>query len=152
MTEEIKIRKATRDDASAIFDVMKKSAWELCKDYYSSKLLHRWLDRGTPENLFSQIDKNIYFVAIENSVIVGVGGAVPGEIWVIYVLPSHIKSGIGSMLLSHAMEIALIDNTKVTVESTLNASSWSIHMICPLVAFIGRIYSNETSLIAGCLI
>jgi GNAT superfamily N-acetyltransferase len=60
-------------------------------------------------------------VAIEDSVMVGFGGAVPGQVWAIYVLPSHVKSGIGSMLLSHAMEIALIDNGKVIVKSTLNA-------------------------------
>lgn len=119
--EKIKIRQATRDDAPAIHELHIKSVWELCKGHYSNDQLHRWLDIRTPENFFWAIDRNILFVAIEDSVIVGFGGAVPGKVWATYVLPSHIKSGIGSMLLSHAMEIALIDNSKVTVVSTLNA-------------------------------
>ncbi len=120
----ITIRQATRDDATAIHELHIKSVWELCKDHYSSDLLHGWLDHRIPEGYFPAIDKNILFAAIEGSVIVGFGEAVPGEVGAIYVLPSHIKSGIGSMLLSHAMEIALVDNSKVIVVSTLNAAGF----------------------------
>jgi len=119
--EKIKIRQAFRNDAPAIHELHMKSVKELCKNHYSDEQIHGRIDIRTAEIYFPAIDKNIYFVAIEDSVIVGFGGAVPGEVWAIYVLPSHIKSGIGSMLLSHAMEIALVDSSKVIVVSTLNA-------------------------------
>jgi len=119
--EKIKIRQAFRNDAPAIHELHTKSVKELCKNHYSDEQIHGWIDHRTPEGYFPPIDQNILFVAIEDSVIVGFGEAVPGEVSAIYVLPSHIKSGIGSMLLSHAMEIALVDNSKVIVVSTLNA-------------------------------
>ena len=121
MTKAIIIGKAIRDDAVLIHELHTQSVKELCKDHYSDELIHGWIDQRTPERYFSAIDRNILFVAIEDSAIVGFGGAVPRGICQIYVLPSHIESGIGSMLLNHAMEIARVDNGKVIVESTLNA-------------------------------
>ncbi len=110
-------------NSNATYNVLfqEKSVKELCKNHYSDEQIHDWISIRIPEIYFPVIDKNIYFVAIEDSVIVGFGGAVPEEAWAIYVLPSHIKSGIGSMLLSHAIGIALVDNSKVIVVPTLNA-------------------------------
>lgn len=102
----VTIRQAIRDDAAAIHKLHTESARELYKNHYSNDLIHGWLDHLTPEGYFSSIDKGILFVEIEGSVIVGFGGAVPGEIHVVYALPVRIKEGIGSLLLGHAMEIA----------------------------------------------
>jgi len=121
MTGKITIRKATRDDAVAIHELHIQSVRELCKDHYSNGQISGWLDPRTPERYFPAIDVGTYFIAIEDSVIVGFGGARPGEVWGIYVLPDHTKEGIGSMLLRHAMEIAQGSTDKVVLQSTLNA-------------------------------
>ena len=122
--EEIIIRQATREDAKTIHELHIYSVKELCKGFYSDELIHGWIDLRTPANFFSAIDQNILFVAIKDTEIVGFGGAIPGEIWAIYVLPTHIKSGIGSILLSHALKIALVESNNVIVESTLNAAGF----------------------------
>lgn len=124
MTKEITIRKATRDDAPAIHELHTESVWKLCGGHYSNDQIHGWLDHRTPDGYFSAIDQGRLFVAIEGSVIVGFGGAVPGEIHAIYVLPCRIKEGIGSLLLEHAMQIGQDGSDKVVLESTLNAVSF----------------------------
>jgi len=124
LMEEITIRQATRDDAPAIHELHTQSVKELCTDYYSDELIHGWIGHRTLANYFSAIDRNILFVATKDSEIVGFGGAVPGEIYAIYVLPSYVKQGVGSILVSHAMEIALIEKSSVIVESTLNATGF----------------------------
>jgi putative acetyltransferase len=122
--EEIILRQATREDAKTIHELHIHSVKELCKDFYSDELIHGWLDHRTPANYFSAIDRNILFVAIKDTKIVGFGGAIPGENWAIYVSPKHNKSGIGSILLGHAIEIALKGKNGVIVESTLNAAGF----------------------------
>ncbi len=121
MREEIKIRKGTRDDASAVHGLHTKSVWELCKDHYSNDQLHGWLDHRTPEGYFPAIDQGRLFVAIEDSEIVGFGEAIPGEILAIYVLPDRIEKGIGSILLRLAMEISRSGSGKVVLDASLNS-------------------------------
>jgi putative acetyltransferase len=122
--EKIILRQATREDAKTIHELHVHSVKELCKGFYSDELIHGWLDHRTPANFFSAIDRNILFVAIKDTEIMGFGGAIPGEIWAIYVSPGHNKSGIGSVLLNHAIEIALIGKDSLIVESTLNAAGF----------------------------
>jgi GNAT superfamily N-acetyltransferase len=122
--EEITIRQATRKDADTIHELHIHSVKELCKIWYSDELMHGWIDCRTSANFFWAIDQNILFVAIKDTDIVGFGGAIPGEIWAVYVLPSQIKLCIGSAILGHAMEIALIKKSSIIVESTLNAAGF----------------------------
>ena len=121
MLEEIKIRKATRDDTSSVHELHMKSVWELCKDHCSDDQIHGWLDHRTPEGYFPAIDQGRLLVGIEDSVIVGFGEAVPGEVLAIYVLPDRIKEGIGSILLGHAMEIGQSGSSKVVLDASLNS-------------------------------
>lgn len=122
--EKILIRQATKDDAQAIHELHVKSVKELCKGFYSDELINGWIGVRTPANFSPAIDRGILFVAIEDAEMVGFGGAIPGEIWAIYVSPGHVKTGIGSILLSHAMQIALTGKSGVILESTLNASKF----------------------------
>ncbi|MFC2014868.1 GNAT family N-acetyltransferase [Chloroflexota bacterium] len=121
MQGKIKIRKGTRDDASAVHELHTMSAWQLCKDDYSDAQLHGWLDHRTPEGYFPAIDQGRLFVAIEGSVIVGFGEAVPGEILAIYVSPDHVKKGIGTILLEHGMEISRSGSSGVVLDASLNS-------------------------------
>jgi len=122
--EKILIRQATKEDVEAIHELHVKSVRELCQGFYSDELIDGWIGARTPANFFPAIDRDILFVAIRDAEMVGFGGAIPGEIWAIYVSPGHVKSGIGSILLSHAMEIALAGKSSVILESTLNASKF----------------------------
>lgn len=122
--EEIMIRRAVRDDAQTIHELHTKSVKELWKDNYSDEMINGWIGQRTPANFFPAIDRNILFVAKKDAEIVGFGGAVPGEIYAIYVLPNYAKSGIGSMLLGHAMKTALIEKSCVIVEASLNAAGF----------------------------
>ena len=115
------IRQATRDDAAAIHELHLQSVRELCKGHYSNGQISGWLDHRTPEGYFPAIDEGRLFVAIEGSVIVGFGEAIPGEVFAFYVLPDRAREGIGSTLLMHAMEIAQGSADKVVLDSTLNA-------------------------------
>jgi len=121
---DIIIRQATMNDAPTMHELHTQSVKELCKGFYSDELIHGWIGHRTPAHYFSAIDRNILFVAIKDSEIVGFGSAVPREIYSLYVSPSYIKSGIGSILLSHAIEIALVESNNVIVESTLNAAAF----------------------------
>jgi len=121
MPEDIKIRKATRNDASAIHELHTKSVWQLCKNHYSDAQLHGWLDHRIPERYYPAIDQGRFFVATEGSVVVGFGAAEPGEVWAIYVSPDRINEGIGSILLKQAMRISQSDSSKVVLTATLNS-------------------------------
>ena len=123
LMSEIFIRQANRDDAQAISELQIRSIEELCKSYYTEKQIRDWINIINPEVCYPPIDRNIFFVAIKDSKIVGFGGAVPGEVEAVYVSPDSINSGIGSMLLQYALKTAR-KSSRVTVISTLNAAGF----------------------------
>ena len=122
--EEIITRQATREDTKTIHELHTHFVKELYKGFYSDELIHGWIDHRTLANYFSAVDRNILFVAIKDTEIMGFGGAIPGEIWAVSISPTHIKSGSSSILLSHVMEIALSEESSIIVESSLNAAGF----------------------------
>ncbi len=124
MTGKITIQQATRDDAPAVHELHTKSVRQLCRGHYSNKQINGWLNHRTPEGYFPDIDQERLFVAMDGSEIVGFGGAAPGQVRAIYVLPERAKEGIGTTLLKYAMEIAKRGTQKIVLESTLNAADF----------------------------
>ncbi|MFC1952590.1 GNAT family N-acetyltransferase [Chloroflexota bacterium] len=121
MAQELTVRIATRDDAITIHELHIRSVWELCKEHYSTEQLHGWLDHRTPEGYYQDIDKGMFFVAMDGSEVIGFGGAIPGEILAIYVTPDRIKEGIGTIMLQHGMDIGKRDSSIVILDATLNS-------------------------------
>ncbi|MFC1978783.1 GNAT family N-acetyltransferase [Chloroflexota bacterium] len=118
---EITIQKALKEDAPAIHELHIRSARELCKNHYTSEQLSGWLDHRTSEGYLPKIGEGISFVARKGSEIVGIGVAIPQQVEAIFVSPDHIKQGIGSILLKHAIDMANKGGDTITLESTMNA-------------------------------
>jgi len=115
------IRLATLEDADAIHALHTASVRTLCRNVYSPEVITGWLRNRTPSG-YKGIEKDEMYVAERNGSVVGFSHVVPGEIVAIFVHPDHVRQGIGSALMSHAMTRArATPNASVRVDSTLNA-------------------------------
>jgi ribosomal protein S18 acetylase RimI-like enzyme len=115
------IRLATLEDADTIHALHTASVRALCRNAYSSQVVDGWLLNRTPSG-YKGIEKGEMYVAELKGSVAGFSHVVPGEIVAIFVHPDHVRQGIGSVLVRHAMTKAQVDaNGSVRVDSTLNA-------------------------------
>jgi GNAT superfamily N-acetyltransferase len=126
------IRQALRADAPAMHDLHTASVTTLCTTHYPLALIRRWIAHRTPEGYYEGIDPGEMFVAERlagvwrgweaDGEIAGFGHAVSGAILAIFVHPRWARQGVGSALLSHAIELACREHQgPIKVQSTLNA-------------------------------
>jgi len=119
--DSLKIRLAKTSDCQAIFDIHVESAKKLCI-YYSPSIIEGWFNGRTPEGYKKGIDKKEIYVCEHNGKIKGFSHIVPGEIFGLFVDPDFARTGIGTALLKHGLEIAKKGWTDpIKLESTLNA-------------------------------
>jgi GNAT superfamily N-acetyltransferase len=118
------IRLATLADASAIHELHTASVRALCKDVYSAEVIDGWLRNRSPTG-YKGIGKKEMYVAETNESIVGFSHVVPGEIVAIFVHPKHVRQGIASALVRHAIVKARTTlGGKIKIDSTLNAEQF----------------------------
>jgi GNAT superfamily N-acetyltransferase len=115
------IRTAVPTDARAICDLHISTVRTLCAPFYEPRVIDGWLRGRVPDGYVRGINKGRIFVAEANGEIVGWGEAHPGEVDAVFVDPRHARHGIGSLLMSTALEKAANAGGTIKVESTLNA-------------------------------
>jgi ribosomal protein S18 acetylase RimI-like enzyme len=122
MSGAFKIRNAIAADADQIHELHTRSVRELCKGHYTPEQINEWLRNRSPDRYLPGIERNEMFVAVEGTMIVGFGHAVPGEVWAIYVSPAYIRKGVGTLLLRHGISMAQRGSQRIIrLDSTLNA-------------------------------
>lgn len=124
----VSIRTAEVADIERIFELHLIAIRELCISHYSSDTIDRWLHGRKPAGFNSCVAEESCFVALLDSDIAGFCCATPGEVSALFVDPAHARSGIGSQILTHALQIARQEHVgPVRVESTLNAVDFYTH-------------------------
>ena len=107
---EILVRKARRDEAKTIADLLSRCQWftygKLFSDAYIERLIEKYYNVERIKQEVTTVDKSWhgYIVAEQDGNIIGVIGggmtdATNGEIYVFYVDPDSRGAGIGSRLL-----------------------------------------------------
>lgn len=120
------IRPAVPNDAEDICRVHVASIRELGRDYYSEKAVEAWASYPDPEtySLGGDAPDEHFVVAERDDEIAGFAKLaldVP-EVDQVYVHPEHVRSGVGSALLSHLEDVAGANDVgSLSVEASRNA-------------------------------
>lgn len=117
------IRKATREDAQAIWDLRIAAILDQCAGYYSLDILKAWTSGDLSETFIGNVAQHFH-VAVHNDQIVATGmiDTQTGKIDAIFVHPDHMRKGLGKMVVTFLEEVARKRGLKtITLDSSLNA-------------------------------
>jgi len=121
----IHTRRATKQDIASFKTVVINSVLELCKDFYTSTELQSLLAQYPGKELYEKwLQERVLVVAEDGDQLVGFAQYFPpnSSIEAVHVLPSHIKKGVGKMLMAELEEIAKKQGAKIIIlDSSLNA-------------------------------
>ncbi len=117
------IRTAAPDDAARLHALHTASVRGLCAPHYAPEIIDGWLANRRPEGYLPPIGRGDIFVVEQGSSIVGFGEATPGVIVACYADPAFVQRGVGSAIMTHALERARRGHDgPIRVEATLNAA------------------------------
>ena len=119
------IRRATQEDADAIFHVHTSAIRHVAASHYTSDQIETWAGRLRPAAYREPIEHKILLVAVDDTGdICGFGQLdVPNSVVeAVYVLPSHLRRGLGKGLLA-ALEAAAHASgvSALTLDASLNS-------------------------------
>src|SRR4051794_20567057 len=99
---DITIRNAVLADAEAIFRVHVSAIGGVASTHYSADQIEAWAGRLNPGLYGAPIRDKVLLLATDGAHVCGFGQLDPqaAAIEAVYVLPSHLRRGIGSRLLS----------------------------------------------------
>jgi len=99
----ISIRSMTRADRDAIISIHRLSIFGLCGDHYSEREMKAWTNFLTPELFDAGMNdtSNVGVVAMEADTLIGYGfiNADAQELRGLYILPAHVKKGVGTRIV-----------------------------------------------------
>ena len=118
------LRRATLEDASAIFSVHMASIRTLAACTYSAEQVEAWCGVRESSNYFSPILNKVVFIAEQDGRVVGFSQMAPepGVVEAVYVHPSHAGLGLGMALL-RAVETEAVARgiAELVLDASLNA-------------------------------
>ena len=122
------IRLATEVDVPTMYSIHTSSIRECCSTHYTSEEIADWIERQSPHKYMPFVQQQSVYVAEELGEVVGFAQLGPGEdgrsgeVKALYVSPSAMRRGVGSLLLSFLEQQALSRGwTVLVVNSTMNA-------------------------------
>jgi putative acetyltransferase len=118
------IRRATLADAEGIFRVHRSAIRDIAATHYTSEQIEAWAGRLSPASYSDPIENKILLVAVDTGQICGFGqlDARTSVVEAVYVLPSHLRRGLGSRLLSTLESIARSSGlAQLTLDASLNS-------------------------------
>jgi GNAT superfamily N-acetyltransferase len=120
---DVRIRLARQGDAARLHELHTKSVREICARHYGPDVIDGWLANRGPDGYLVPIARGDLFVAADcETHVVGFGEATPGVIVACYVDPAFVGRGVGSAIMTHALERAGSGHHgSIRVEATLNA-------------------------------
>lgn len=125
--ESIIIRHAVPEDADSIWHVRTRAIRELCRHSYSDKEIAAWASSRVPPSFADVILNTEFFVAENESEIIGHAFLDPstGEIAAVFVSPDYVRTGIGSRLLTRLEQRAqAMGLASLWLSATLNATEF----------------------------
>ena len=121
------LRRATVQDAPAIYRVHMASIRGLAGRSYSANQVEAWCAGRSPHSYHAPIQDQIVLVSEESEEVAGFAQLAPEEALVVavYVGPRHVRKGIGRSLLraleAHALELGI---PELRLQASLNAVSF----------------------------
>jgi GNAT superfamily N-acetyltransferase len=118
------IRKATRADVDACWEIRRASVMSECSRLYPVDQLEEWTG-GVASRAFASAVEECFLVATVDGLVVASGmiSLVTGKIDAIFVHPDFMKRGIGAAMIGHLEELACSERLPaLTLDSTLNAA------------------------------
>jgi putative acetyltransferase len=140
------IRHATPADAEGIFRVHRLAIRDATSTHYTSEQIEAWAGRLSPASYSEPIANKVMFVAVDTGVICGFSQLDPKSSLVeaVYVLPSHLRRGLGSRLLARLESVARASGlTQLTLDASLNSVPFYEH------ASYRRVRSTDHELKSG---
>jgi putative acetyltransferase len=92
--------------------------------HYTSEQIEAWAGRLSPASYSESIENKILFVAVDTEQICGFGqlDLKNSVVEAVYVLPSHLRRGVGNSLLSALESTARASGlTQITLDASLNS-------------------------------
>ena len=120
------IRKATRDDVKAAWDIRRAAVMSECIRLYPAEQLEEWTG-GVASTAFAAAVEEGFLVATVDDRVVATGmiNLATGKIDAIFVHPDFMKRGIGAAMIGHLEELACSERLpELTLDSTLNAAAF----------------------------
>jgi GNAT superfamily N-acetyltransferase len=120
----IRIRKATREDGQAAWDVRREAVLSQCTSMYPLELLTAWTSNGPSANWIDVVAKS-FWVAVDGDEVVATCMLTieTGKVDAIFVRPSHMKRGVGAFVMQFVETMARRHGiAMLTLEATLNAA------------------------------
>ena len=124
---EIKIRKATIQDCTALCEIHVSSIQELTKDHHTAEEIEVWLSGRTPERYEKHISERQVIIAQDMSLPVGFGtfDLATGELIQLYVRPEYAGKGVGKQILEELINMARASGIReIHLLSSLNAEAF----------------------------
>ena len=120
------IRKARREDAQEIWGVRSAAINNQCVGHYSPEELEIWTNGETTEHFIKTVDDSFYLATLDGHVVgTGMINFESGKVDAIFVVPSHMRTGVGRQVLLHLEKLALDAGlTQLSLDSTLNAAAF----------------------------
>ena len=118
------IRKATEDDAHAIWTIRDAAIQAQCRGAYTSQVLDAWTGGELTEPFLAWV-KSSFYVAVDGKSVAG-SGAInleTGQIDAVFVTPALMGKGVGRMMMAFLENLEGEAGLKAThLDSTLNAA------------------------------
>ncbi len=119
------IRRATPDDAAAVFAVHQRSVHALCAADYPPGHIAAWFTGRSPVMYARTIAAGQMWVADAAGRLLGFAGAEPGEVTLLFVAPEAAGQGVGRRLFEFALARASQGfDGPLTVVATKNSAAF----------------------------
>ena len=109
----MRVRKFRKEDAQKVSNIIKKNFLEVNSKMYSKETVNTLINNSTPTRLIEKSKTRHYYVAIENDVILGIGGYEEDDIHTFFVKPKIHGKGIGKKLMERVLKDAKREGIKV---------------------------------------
>jgi GNAT superfamily N-acetyltransferase len=118
------IRRASRADAKACWDVRRAAVIDQCADAYTRAQLEEWTS-GEASRAFADAVEDRFHIATIDARVVATGmiNLATGKIDAIFVHPEFMRRELGTAMIAHLEALARATGlAQLTLESTLNAA------------------------------
>ncbi len=126
----MRIRRATTDDAEAVFHLHARTVREVCGRDYRPDGIESWLAKQSVERYRERLQQGVVWVAVtDEGEVLGFAARDGGRIKTLYVSADHQGEGIGSALLQWLEDEAAQEGLReVSARSTVTAVGFYCRM------------------------
>jgi GNAT superfamily N-acetyltransferase len=151
MDTDVRIRRATADDAAAAWAIRNAAIRHACKGFYADELLEQWTAGEMTEQFVAFLVEKFY-VATVNGIAVGTGfiTLATGQLDAIFVRPDMMGQGIGRQIVAFCEHLGRRAGvTRLKLESTLNAAPF--YRRCGFVGDVIGVYRSPRGISLPCI-